>query len=79
MLFGSVPRPPKKPKSWTSTQSARHRTPAASTAARTSRGRPVSSAAPIAASAITTNRFTAKPCAVSKEPNAETSADKARG
>ena len=33
----------------------------------------------MAASAITTNRFTAKPCAVSKEPNAETSADKARG
>ena len=40
MLFGSVPRPPKKPKSWTSTQSARQTTPAASTAARTSEAAP---------------------------------------
>jgi hypothetical protein len=36
MLFGSVPTPPKKPRSWTSTQSARHSTTRAITVARSS-------------------------------------------
>ena len=60
MLFGSVPRPPRKPRSWTSTQSARQNTIPNHTAYLTSRGRPVRKAAPIAASAITTTRLTAK-------------------
>ena len=37
MLLGSVPRPPKKPKSSISTQSARHSTVNAMTAGRASR------------------------------------------
>ncbi|MGH3292427.1 MAG: hypothetical protein ACRDP7_11515 [Trebonia sp.] len=79
MLLGSVPRPPRKPRSWTRTQSARHGTAAAISASRISRRRPASSAAPVAASTITTNRFTAKPCAMSNAPNAETMADSACG
>ena len=67
MLLGSVPSPPKKPKSWMSTQTARQNTPAAMTAARATRLRLVSSPAPMTASAITANRFTAKPCATSKD------------
>ena len=76
MLFGSVPRPPKKPRSSISTQSARQKTAATSTAIRASRASPRSAlrqnAAPIAASAITATRFTANPCAAVKLPNAET-------
>ena len=48
MLFGSVPSPPRKPRSWTSTQSARQNTMPNHTAYRTSRGRPVRKIAPIA-------------------------------
>ena len=61
MLFGSVPRPPRNPRSWTSTQSARQNAIPDHIAYLTSRGRPVRKAAPIAASAITTTRLTAKP------------------
>ena len=45
MLLGSVPSPPRKPRSSISTQSARHSTVAAITAGRTSRGRPARSRA----------------------------------
>ena len=70
MLFGSVPRPPKKPKSWTSTQVARQSTTVAATAGNRTRRQAVTMASPIAASAITTNRFTANPCASSNAVNA---------
>ena len=66
MLFGSVPVPPKKPKSSTSTQSAAHRMTAATTPMRTGRGRAVTSAAPITASASTAPRLIPHPCAASK-------------
>ena len=83
MLFGSVPRPPRKPRSSISTQSARQKTAAASTAIRASRASPRSAltqnAAPIAASAMTATRFTANPWAAVKFPNAETSEDSTRG
>ena len=72
MLFGSVPSPPKNPKSSISTQSARHSTTKAMTAGRTSRRCPMTKAAPIAASATTTTRLTANPCASSKAVNAPT-------
>ena len=65
MLFGSVPRPPKTPRSSTSTQSARQNTAAAMTAIRASRASEraalTQNAAPAAASAITATRFTANP------------------
>ena len=70
MLLGSVPRPPKKPKSSISTQSARQSPTIRMTVSRSSPGRPppaVSRPAPIAASAITANRFTANPCAAVKD------------
>ena len=79
MLLGSVPRPPKKPKSSISTQSARHSTVNAATAGRTSRRRPVRKAVPIKASATTANRFTANPCASSKPVKALTQADSQPG
>ena len=79
MLFGSVPRPPKNPKSSISTQSARHSTVNAITAGRTSRRCPVRNATPIAASATTTNRLTANPCASSKAVNAPTQAARKPG
>ena len=72
MLFGSVPSPPRKPRSSTSTQSARHNTAAPTTAKSTSRGRPLSSPTPTAPSASTTNRLTAQPWAASKDPNEPT-------
>ena len=72
MLLGSVPRPPKNPKSSISTQSARHAAVNAITAGRTSRRWPVRNAAPIAASATTVNRLTANPCASSNVVKAPT-------
>ena len=68
MLLGSVPSPPKKPKSSISTQAARPSTVAAAIAGRSSRGWPLSRPAPIAPSAITTTRLTAKPWAAVKFP-----------
>ena len=79
MLLGSVPRPPKKPKSSISTQSARHSTVNAITAGRTSRRWPVRKAAPIRASATTANRLTANPCASSKLVKALTQAARKPG
>ena len=67
MLFGSVPSPPGIPRSCTSTQTTRQNAIEAATARRSTAGRsrstvtPASSAAPLAASAITATRFTAKP------------------
>ena len=46
MLFGSVPTPPRKPRSSTRIQSARQRTTAASTAHLTTRGTPVRKSGP---------------------------------
>ena len=79
MLLGSVPRPPKNPKSSISTQSARHSTVKAMTAGRISRRCPLRKAAPITASATTTNRLTANPCASSKAVKALTQADRKPG
>src|ERR1039457_6090114 len=66
MLFGSVPTPPKKQKSSTSTQSAMHRTIPAQTATRVTEARLLKKPIPMAARQITRNRFTAQPCAASK-------------
>ncbi len=68
MLLGSVPSPPRKPRSWISTQSARQITTPATTPTRVIRGRATRNAAPIAASAITTTRFTATGLAASNAP-----------
>src|ERR1700677_2406915 len=77
MLFGSVPWPPRKPRSSTSTQSARQNTAAPMTAIRASRGSEraalTQNAAPAAASASTATRFTANPCESVKLPKPETS------
>ena len=75
MLLGSVPRPPKKPKSSISTQSARHSTNEMASAGLISRGRPVRNTAPVTASAMTANKLTANPCASSKAVKAVISAD----
>ena len=74
MLFGSVPRPPRNPRSSISTQSARHSTVNPIRTGRISRGRPDRNTAPVTASAATTNRFTANPCASSKAVKALTQA-----
>ena len=79
MLFGSVPRPPRKPRSCTSTQSARQNTIPNQTAYLTSRARPVRKAVPIAASAITTTRLTAKPLLAANEPKRDSRADRKCG
>ena len=83
MLFGSVPSPPRNPRSSTSTQSARHSTVPAITPARASRASPRAAAAqntaPSPATAITANRFTPHPCAAVKSPNQDTSADSTCG
>ena len=47
MLFGSVPSPPKNPKSWTRTQSARQNTAVAMTTQRSTRPRVTTSPTPI--------------------------------
>ena len=70
MLLGSVPTPPKKPRSWTSTQSATHSATATYNAGRTSRGVAVHNAVPVAARRTTTTRLTPHPWAASKGPNA---------
>ncbi len=79
MLFGSVPRPPRKPRSWTSTQPARQNTIPDHTAYLTSQVRPVRKAAPSAASAITTTRLTAKALLVANEPKADSKAERKCG
>ena len=79
MLFGSVPRPPRNPRSSISTQSARHSTAKPARTGRISRGRPDRNAAPVTASAATTNRFTANPCAWSNAVKALTQADRKPG
>ncbi len=82
MLLGSVPSPPKKPKSSTRTQSARQSPTITTTVSRSSPGhRPpaVSRPVPIAASAITTNRFTAKPCAPVNDAKLRTQPARQRG
>ena len=76
MLFGSVPWPPRKPRSSTSTQSARQNTAAPMTAIRASRASEraalTQNAAPAAASASTATRLTANPCDPVKLPKPET-------
>ena len=79
MLLGSVPRPPKKPRSSISTQSARHSTVKPIRTGRISRGCPVRNAAPVTASAATATRFTANPCASSKAVKALIQADRNPG
>ena len=69
MLLGSVPTPPKKPKSWTKIQSARHNATATHVAGHTTRRLAVQNAIPIAASMITTKRLTPHPWAASNRPN----------
>ena len=83
MLFGSVPWPPRKPRSSTSTQSARQNTAAPMTAIRASRASEraalTQNAAPAAASAITATRFTANPWDSVKLPKPETITSSACG
>ena len=79
MLFGSVPRPPRKPRSCTRTQLARQNTIPNATAYLTSRGRPVRKIAPIAASAITTTRLTAKPWRSANVPKPDSRDDRTCG
>ena len=83
MLFGSVPWPPRKPRSSTSTQSARQNTAAPMTAIRASRGSEraalTQNAAPAAVSASTAIRFTANPWDPVKLPKPETITSSARG
>ncbi len=75
--FGSVPSPPRKPKSSTRTQSARQNTAPATTAIRASRALARTAAAvspaPISTSAMTATRLTANPCAAVRLPNQVTS------
>ena len=79
MLLGSVPSPPKNPKSSMSTQSARHSTVKKIRAGRISLRCPLTNAAPVTASAATASRLTANPCATVKGPNAFTQADERWG
>ena len=79
MLLGSVPRPPRNPRSSISTQSARQSTVKPIRTGRISRGRPDRNAAPVTASAATTNKLTANPCASSKAVKALTQADRKPG
>ena len=79
MLLGSVPSPPRNPRSSTSTQSARHSTVKPARTGPISRGRPLRNAAAVTASAMTTNRLTANPCAWSKAVNALTQAARKPG
>ena len=72
MLLGSVPTPPRNPKSSISTQSARQSTAPAITPKQTSRGRALRKPAPTATKATTANKFTAQPWAASKRPKAAT-------
>jgi len=70
MLLGSVPSPPKKPKSSISAQSARQSSTVATTVRRSSQpgARPAASRpAPVAPRAVTANRLTANPCAAVKD------------
>ena len=77
MLFGSVPSPPKNPRSSTSTQSARPSARNATTAGRASSRRPArpptrnaTATAPIT---MTATRLTANPCARASALNPDTS------
>ena len=70
MLLGSVPTPPRKPRSWTRTQSATHNATATYTAGRTTRGIPAQKAIPIAARRTTTTRLMPHPWDESRRPNA---------
>jgi hypothetical protein len=79
MLLGSVPTPPKKPKSSISTQSATHSTTTASTPTRAIRGVAMRKAPPIAANAITTKRFTPHPCFESNDSKLATHDERSRG
>src|SRR4029078_6910340 len=65
--------------SWTSTQSARQNTIPDHIAYLTTRGRPLRKAAPIAASAITTTRLTAKPQRVAHDAKTESRDDRKCG
>ncbi len=67
MELGSVPNPPKKPRSSTRTQSARHSDTSATRPPRPSRGRPLSSRPPMVARATTAKRLTAHPWAATKD------------
>ena len=79
MLLGSVPSPPKIPRSWTRTQSAAQSTSRIPIAGRTATRRPLARARPTAASAATTTRLTANPCAAAKIPKSFTQDDRKPG
>ena len=77
MLLGSVPSPPKKPKSSISIQSARQSAIVAMSVTRPSQAGPrpaatVTRPAPVAASAITANRLTANPFVAVKDAKPRT-------
>src|SRR5450432_2319891 len=79
MLLGSVPTPPRNPRSCTNTQTATHNTVPTTRAPDISCRRPVSSALPRTASDTTTTRFTAQPCCASNVANELISEDSACG
>ena len=79
MLLGSVPIPPRKPRSWTSTQSARQNATANHSAYLIRRDLPVRKIVPSTTSTITATRFTAKPSLAVNEPNRASSADRICG
>ncbi len=79
MLLGSVPSPPNTPRSWTRTQSAAQSTSKIPRAGRTAARSPLARARPTAASATTTTRLIANPCAVAKVAKPLTQDDRKPG
>ena len=79
MEFGSVPTPPRKPKSSTRTQSARQNGTNATRPARASRGRPLKNSPPMVARTTTAKRLTAHPWAATKFSKDETHEDRNPG
>src|SRR5665811_2069889 len=76
--LGSVPTPPRNPKSWTKIQSARQTTAPATMPTRRSRRLPLTKEVPMPTRNRTANKLTAHPCEASNDPNDRTH-DESRG
>ncbi len=72
MELGSVPTPPKNPKSWTRIQSARQSTAPTITPMRTDRRLPLRKQVPTPTRRTTTAALTSQPCPAWNEPNERT-------
>ena len=79
MELGSVPTPPRKPKSSIRTQSVRPSRISTTRAGNITRRRPERKARPSSTRATTTNRFTPQPWPRSNEANEETADERACG